>query len=131
MGEAGAAVVGSRGGAPVQGCILAFLRVGLSSRNQWWVRLCWVVRKAPEGTALQAVGSPVPWLLLQHFPVEGTPSLALLPGAVGQAVYWVSFLPGTPQSALPALAGAWSSCAAASTGGSALPALLPSLHAVL
>lgn len=47
MGEAGAAVVGSRGGAPVQGCILAFLRVGLSSRNQWWVRLCRVVRKAP------------------------------------------------------------------------------------
>lgn len=111
MGEAGAALVGSRGGGPhtgaaVQGRILAFLRVGLPSRNQCWVRLCWAVRKAPEGTALRAVGSPVPWLPLQRFPPEGTPSLVLLPRAAGQAVYRVSLLPGTPQPVLPALAGA-------------------------
>ena len=47
---------------------MAFLWVGLPRRSQHWVRLCWVVRKAPEETALWAVGSPVPWLLLQPFP---------------------------------------------------------------
>jgi len=64
-----------------------------------------------ERTAVPAAGSPVPWLLLPRFPMEGRASLVLLPGM--------------PQPVLPAPAGARSSCAAASAEGSALPALLP------
>lgn len=132
MGEVGAALVGSRGGglhtgATVQGCILAFLWVGVPSRNQHWVRLCWVVRKAPEGTALQSCALP-PAAALPHgehnFP-------GVMPRAMGQAVYWVSLLPGMPQPMLPALVGARSSCTAASAGASAPPALLPSPRVIL
>lgn len=135
MGEVGAALVGSRGGglhtgATVQGCILAFLWVGVPSRNQRWVRLCWVVRKAPEGTALQSCALP-PAAALPHgehnFP--GVTAQSREPSSVlGQEV---SLLPGMPQPMLPALVGAWSSCTAASAGASALPALLPSPHVIL